>query len=298
MNYLITGGTGLIGRQLVTQLLNRGDNVIVLSRAKKDSAIGKTDTLSYITKLTLNDIECCDVIINLAGEPIADKRWSAQQKTEVCQSRWHITQKITELIQESKKPPKLFISGSAIGVYGRQNNQVINEDFNQFHHEFTHTVCKKWEDIALTASSDQTRVAVLRTGIVLSENGGALKKMLLPFKLGVGGKIASGQQIMSWIHLDDMVKAILHVVDTNSLHGAINLTSPNAVSNNDFSHLLAKTLHRPSLLTTPATVLKLIFGEMADLLLFGQNVYPNKLLASGYQFQYPKLANALESLLK
>lgn len=299
MNYLITGGTGLIGQQLVSTLLLENNRVVILTRDKDTpiNNLNNVDHLTLIDKLNKEEIEHSDVIINLAGEPIADGRWSTTKKHKICQSRWQLTEEIANLIKNADKKPQLFISGSAIGIYGRQNANVITEDFSKHHAEFTHTVCKKWEDIALDACSEQTRVALLRTGIVISDKGGALEKMLLPFKLGVGGKIANGEQMMSWIHLDDMVKAILHIVNTDTLQGAINLTSPKAVSNNKFSQQLAKTLNRPCLFTTPAPMLKLIFGEMADLLLFGQNVYPQKLLQSGYEFSYPQLDCALSNLL-
>ncbi|MFQ3288767.1 MAG: hypothetical protein ACI93V_000987, partial [Alteromonadaceae bacterium] len=167
-------------------------------------------------------------------------------------------------------------------------------DFNQ---EFTHDICKKWEAIALEASSEKTRVAILRTGIVLATNSGALAKMLPPFKLGLGGPISQGEQIMSWIHYQDMVAAILHIEKSKELNGPINLTAPFAVSNHHFSQALSSQLKRPCFFTTPTLLLKLLFGEMADLLLYGQNVVPTKLLDSGYSFKYPTIEAALTDLV-
>jgi uncharacterized protein (TIGR01777 family) len=192
----------------------------------------------------------------------------------------------------------VLISGSAIGIYGRQNDKPIDEDFSDFHQEFTHVVCAKWEENALAAISAKTRVAILRTGIVLDRKSGALAKMILPFKLGVGGKISHGGQFMSWIHLEDMVSAIIYIIGNNNLSGPINMTSPNAATNETFSKALAKSLHRPCILMTPAPLLKLIFGEMAELLLFGQNVVPQKLLNNGFTFKHNDIESALTDLLK
>jgi len=298
MNYLITGGTGLVGKALVEVLYKSGANITVLTRNVDKAAESLNLPITFLKKLSLADIENNDIIINLAGESIADKRWSATQKEKICHSRWDITQQLASLILVADKPPSIFISGSAIGLYGRQNTQAITEDFTQHHPEFTHTVCSRWESIALSAQSNKTRVALLRTGIVLAPNGGALAKMLPPFKLGLGGKIGDGKQMMSWIHIKDMVSAIIHIQNTPSLTGAINLTAEHAVNNAVFSHTLAKVLRRPSLLTTPAMMIKLLFGEMSDLLLFGQNVVPNKLTESGFLFKYNELPLALADIVK
>jgi len=297
MNILITGGTGLIGKKLINTINNHNTNITVLTRNAKKASSYFNSPVTFIEKLTLADINNQDTIINLAGEPIADKRWSNAQKNKICQSRWNITEQLTKLIKTADKPPSLFISGSAVGIYGRQSNSSINEDYTQYHLEFTHEVCSTWERLALAAKSSNTRVAILRTGIVLDRNYGALPKMILPFKLGIGGKISSGNQVMSWIHIDDMVAAILHIQKTTSLEGVINLTAEYPVSNKIFSHTLAKTLNRPNLFTTPALVLKIVFGEMADLLLFGQHVIPKKLKNSGFIFKYTTIADALEDLL-
>jgi uncharacterized protein (TIGR01777 family) len=298
MNYLITGGTGLIGQALIKSINTDKNTVTVLTRNIKSASLAINKKVQFIDKLLLTSIESTDIVINLAGEPIADKRWSPEQKNRICQSRWDITDEIAQLISIAEKPPSLLISGSAIGVYGRQNSQAIDETFKDFHQEFTHEVCAKWEEKALIACSENTRVALLRTGIVLDKSSGALAKMLLPFKLGVGGKISQGDQVMSWVHIDDMVSAILHVIDNDNLSGPINMTSPNAVTNEVFSKALSKSLHRPSLFTTPAPLLKLIFGEMAELLLYGQNVVPQKLLNSGFVFKHNKIEAALTDLLQ
>lgn len=298
MHYLITGGTGLIGRAFIESLAESNSQITVLTRNKVNTKKILGNSINCIDDLEIDDIESSDIILNLAGEPIADKRWSDTQKDNICQSRWNITQHLVELISQAKNPPSVFISGSAIGIYGRQNKQPINESFEDFHHEFTHHVCSEWENIALSAATNKTRVAILRTGIVLAKKSGALGKMIPPFKLGLGGKIGDGEQMMSWIHLEDMVAAISHIEKNETLQGAINLTAPNPVNNYQFTHALASTLSRPCLLSTPPWLLKTLLGEMSDLLLFGQNVVPDKLTNSGFSFKYSKVEEALTNLIK
>lgn len=298
MNILITGGTGLIGRSLIKALNVKNVQITVLTRDIKKASACLDNNIKLINSLSIEDIENQQTIINLAGEPIADKRWSYRQKDKICKSRWNITKQLSTFIQQAKNPPSLFISGSAIGIYGRQDNDVIDENFQQFHPEFTHCVCDTWEKLALLAKSTKTRVALLRTGIVLDKNAGALAKMLLPFKLGLGGKISHGEQVMSWIHVEDVIAAILFILNTPTLEGAVNITSPNPVSNQVFTSTLAKALNRPSVITTPAFILKALFGEMADLLLFGQHVIPHKLQHNGFTFKYPNIETAINHLIQ
>lgn len=298
MNILITGGTGLIGRSLINALNTENVQITVLTRDIKKASACLDNNIKLINSLSIEDIENQHTIINLAGEPIADKRWSYRQKDEICKSRWSITKQLSTLIQQAKNPPSLYISGSAIGIYGRQDNGVIDETFQQFHPEFTHCVCDTWEKLALLAKSSKTRVVTLRTGIVLDKNGGALAKMLLPFKLGLGGKISHGNQVMSWIDIEDVIAAILFIQNTPTLEGAVNITSPNPVSNQVFTTAFAKALNRPCVITTPAFILKVLFGEMAELLLFGQHVIPHKLHKNGFKFKYPTIESALKHLVE
>jgi uncharacterized protein (TIGR01777 family) len=300
MKILVTGATGLIGQTLVNELTLSNANtndVVVLSRQKERAQSMFSQPVTVITQLDDIDFNELDVVINLAGEAIADKRWRSSQKNEICHSRWLLTQQLSDAINAADTPPHTFISGSAIGYYGRQNEQAINETFNDCHQEFTYQVCQLWEQIALQSQSQNTRVCLLRTGIVLAPNGGALSKMLPAFKLGLGGPIASGQQFMSWIHLDDMVAVILACIDNKKLFGAVNATSPNAVNNEQFSQTLSKELNRPCVFRVPAFVLKLLLGELSDLLLYGQNVYPEKLLQQGFIFKYPTIDRALNQIL-
>lgn len=295
MNILITGGTGLIGKALIPRLTEH--NVTVLTRDVKRAGTILSNKVTLVESLALVDFSSIDIVINLAGEPIADKRWTPAQKSKICNSRWGITKELSNQILSADKAPHLYISGSAIGYYGRQNTQPIGEDFENINPEFTHTVCKQWEDEALKANSPATRVCLLRTGIVLDDKAGALAKMLLPFKLGLGGPVSHGNQIMSWIHITDMVNIILHCIDNDALAGSINATAPNPVSNEYFSKILSSTLNRPCVFRIPKPVLTFILGEMSDLLLYGQNVLPEKLLSQGFTFTYPHIDKAMEALI-
>ncbi|GHG03084.1 TIGR01777 family oxidoreductase [Thalassotalea marina] len=298
MQILITGATGLIGKALVHLLLtDQNVEITVLTRSPEKAVRVLGPNVTLVTRLHQQLIDQQHVVINLAGEPIADKRWTDGQKEKICQSRWHLTEKLVELINESPTPPQTFISGSAIGIYGRQQQLNIDEGFTAFHQEFSHHVCQRWEKIALGAKSNATRVVLLRTGIVLSKDGGALAKMMLPFKLGLGGKIASGYQYMSWIHIDDMINAINFLIQDDTIEGPVNMTAPSPVTNKFFSETFAAVLSRPCLFTTPAFVLKIALGELSELLLYGQHVMPKVLQSNGYTFKYPDLKLALINLL-
>jgi uncharacterized protein (TIGR01777 family) len=289
---LISGGTGLIGRHLIQKLQDQY-KITVISR---DPLRAKRLLGNTISALTIDEITRVDeysAIINLAGEPIADKRWTDSQKKIICDSRWDITTRLVDLINNADSKPEVFISGSAIGVYGRQGDTPINEDFEEYHDEFSSQVCRKWESIALGA---QTRVCIARTGVVLDENGGALAKMIMPFRLGLGGPISKGTQFMSWIHIEDMVKALEFMLTNNKCTGPYNFTAPNPNTNAFFSIKLAKRLDRPCIFRVPKVVIKTLMGESSDLVLYGQKVMPERLIAAGFTFTYPALVEALSAL--
>lgn len=289
---LITGATGLIGRHLVKKLINKY-KITVISRDPSRAQRLLGQGIEAISLDALQSLESFDAIINLAGEPIADKRWTDKQKQAICDSRWEITQRLSDLINSSVNPPEVFISGSAVGVYGRQGDTPINEDFTDFNDEFSHRVCAKWEEIANTAN---TRVCLIRTGIVLDDEGGALAKMIIPFRLGLGGPIGDGKQYMSWIHIDDMIKGIIHLLEHKECVGPYNLTAPNPNTNGYFSIKLARRLDRPCLFRVPAFVMKTLMGESSDLILYGQKVLPERLIAANFNFAYPTLIDALDAL--
>ncbi|MBU3005533.1 TIGR01777 family oxidoreductase [Paraglaciecola arctica] len=297
MKILITGGSGLIGSNLIPIL--RPCDIAVYTRnvAMAEQILGhKINFLSSLSDLT--NLDEYDVVINLAGEPIAAKKWTAEQKSKIEHSRWSITEKIVSLINAGDNPPNLLISGSAIGFYGRQQDQIIDENFTSIHDEFSHQLCERWEHLAQKAQSDKTRVCILRTGVVITKRGGALQKMLLPFKLGLGGPIGDGTQYMSWIHLEDMLQGIAHLITNKSCEGVYNFTAPNPVTNQEFSRELASALSRPCLLRVPKFMLRMMMGEMADLVLYGQRVVPKRLQQSGYEFIYPNLSQAFECFQK
>ncbi|WP_394146311.1 TIGR01777 family oxidoreductase [Vibrio atypicus] len=301
MKILLTGGTGFIGRELLKYFTTH--DVVLLTRSPQQakSLVYYADmgNVSYISDLEqFHDLNEFDAVINLAGEPIADKRWSKKQKQEICDSRWKLTEKIVDLIHASTSPPSVFISGSAVGYYGDQQEHPFDEALHVHHESFPHHVCSKWENIANRARSESTRVCILRTGIVLAPEGGALSKMLLPYKCGLGGPVGSGKQYMPWIHMLDMVRAIVYLLETEHANGEFNLCAPHPVTNKHFSQTLAKSLSRPHLLFTPKWALKLAMGESSILLFDSIRAKPKKLTELGFRFSYSRLEPALKNLLQ
>ncbi|WP_297202612.1 TIGR01777 family oxidoreductase [uncultured Pluralibacter sp.] len=297
MKILITGGTGLIGRHLIPRLQTLGHDIAVVTRSPDNARqiLGSRVEIwpGLGDRTHLNDI---DAVINLAGEPIADRRWTDAQKARLCNSRWEITQRIADLIHASDTPPAVLISGSAAGYYGDLGEIVVTEE-EPPHNEFTHRLCARWEEIASSAQSDATRVCLLRTGVVLAPKGGILGKMVPPFKLGLGGPIGSGRQYLAWIHVDDMVNGILWLLD-NDLRGPFNMVSPYPVHNAQFAHALGRALHRPAIVRAPATAVRLLMGESSVLVLGGQRALPKRLEDAGFAFRWYDLDEALADVLK
>lgn len=299
MRILLTGGSGLIGRSLIPRLLQLAHQVTLLTRDPVRSHPLFADQVAYWQTLTdRTSLDGFDAVINLAGEPIVGKRWTAAQKVRLCQSRWQTTEQLVGLINNpsSVTPPSILISGSAVGFYGNQGQLLLTEEDSP-HAGFTQQLCAQWEAIAMKAQSPQTRVCLLRTGVVLAAKGGALAKMLPLFRWGLGGPIGNGQQYMSWIHIEDMVNGTLYLLDNPTLQGPFNLTAPYPVHNEHFSALLGKVLRRPVMMRTPAGLLRLLMGEMADLLLSGQRVIPQRLEEAGFTFRFNDLEEALRDLL-
>ncbi|PJG57628.1 TIGR01777 family oxidoreductase [Aeromonas cavernicola] len=297
MKILITGGTGFIGRRIVAQL-KVNHEVVVLSRQGSRAYELLGHDIKVLDSLDrLDDLNDIDAVINLAGEPIAAGRWSESRKQLLCDSRWLLTEQLVDLIKLSITPPKVLINASAIGWYGRQDSTPLDEQCQTPHDEFTHRLCQQWENLALAATSAQTRVCIVRIGLVLGMGGGALSKMLPPYRLGLGGPMGAGNQIMSWVHVQDLVRAILFLLEHPDCSGIFNGTAPHPVSNRAFSQTLARTLNRPHLFCVPAPLLQLIMGEAADLLLTGQHIMPTRLQQAGFHFTYPELAQALGNLL-
>jgi len=298
---LVTGGSGFIGRNLCMRLTSpveerSGYQLIVLSRNPEKAAKVLPQSVKAINDLSqLN--QPIDILINLAGEPIADRRWSDKRKATISQSRIQTTQALYEYFKQADKPPSVVISGSAIGYYGGgiANNQPVTEE-GAVEPNFSSQLCADWESAAQQFEQLGARVCLLRTGIVLGQQG-ALSKLLPAFKLGLGGPIASGQQWMPWVHVEDMVKIIIYAMQ-NDITGPINCTAPQPVTNREFAKTLGKVLKRPAIAPMPAVIVKLLFGQMGDeLMIQGQSVIPQKLQQQGFKFNYSDLHSALEQLL-
>ncbi|QUM89224.1 TIGR01777 family protein [Moritella sp. 36] len=299
MHILITGGTGFIGQAFVNTFQADYDFTVLtrdISNAQNIFSHISSDSIKFISELhELPSAIHIDAVINLAGSPIMDKMWSAKHKHVLESSRWEITQHLVDFITTKTITPDVFISGSAVGVYGRQGDSSIDEKHLNHYPEYASKLCEHWEEIARTCCPS-TRTVILRTGIVLGKDKGALQKMALPFKLGLGGPIGKGHQYMSWIHIDDMVAAINYLLQHESASGAFNLTSPNPVTNTDFAQKLAACFGKKARLTTPALLLRLLLGERADLLVYGQRVLPTRLLDAGFTFSFDVLDQAFSAI--
>lgn len=299
MHILLTGGTGFIGCELIKHLT--GHQITVCTRypkrAQEKLRHADFSNINYMSNLsTLTDLNNIDAVINLAGEPIAHKRWSPTQKDKICSSRWELTRQIVDLIKASSSPPSCFISGSAVGIYGDKKNQHVYENTPIASHGFPYVVCKKWEDIANEAESSQTRVCILRTGIVIG-NGGALKAMLTPFKMGIGGKLGHGEQYMPWIHIQDEARAIAYLLNTPKASGVFNLTAPHPVTNKTFSQALAQGVNRPCAFSSPKWLMKLVMGESSQLIFDSVRAKPKHLTEIGFIFTFSHLEPALKQVL-
>ncbi len=314
--YLITGGSGFIGTALIKQLLLENNEVTVLTRnevktAKHFATLIDAEREEYQTKnkvktiASLDEInpdQSFDVIINLAGQGIADKRWNDAIKQQLIDSRIKTTQALYEYIKEATVKPDVFISGSALGYYGiTETDDAIDEEGGSngaTDDSFSSHLCQLWEAEAKNIEALGIRTCYLRTGIVLGKNGGALAKMLPPFKMALGGPIGNGKQWMSWIHLEDIVGLIRFAINNESISGPINGTAPEPVTNKNFTKTLGKTLRRPAIFPMPAFVVKLLFGQMGEeLLLAGKQIVPKKMTQAGFQFKYSRLENALKDIL-
>lgn len=296
MEIVVTGGTGLIGRHLIPRLLESGHQVTVVTRnPEKARQILDSRVILWKGLEDKKNLNHVDAVINLAGEPIADKRWTEQQKERLCQSRWSITQKLADLINASDTPPAVLISGSAAGYYGDLGEVVVTEE-EPPHNEFTHKLCARWEQIASSAQSEKTRVCLLRTGVVLAPKGGILAKMVPSFRIGMGGPIGTGRQYLAWIHIDDMVNGILWLLN-HDLQGPFNMVSPYPVRNEQFAHALGHALNRPAIVRVPATAIRLLMGESSVLVLGGQRALPKRLEASGFAFRWYDLEEALADVI-
>ena len=295
MKVLITGSSGMIGAALAESLVANGHEVIRLRRQKLTDDSPMWDPENGV--IDLADVRDINAVVHLAGENVAKGRWDSQKKGRILHSRVMGTKLLADYFSAADYKPNIFVSASAIGVYGNRGDELVDET-SEPGSGFMADVCKQWEAATASASDAGIRVAHARIGVVLSTRGGALKTMLLPFKLGLGGVFGTGKQFMSWVSLDDVVGMIQFLIAHNSLQGPVNLVAPNAVSNREFTKTLGRALHRPTIFSLPAFVARMAFGEMADeLLLASTRVLPKKLIDSGYQFLNPELEEAFEQML-
>lgn len=292
----VSGASGLIGAALVADLERSGVTVLRLSRqSTPDASSVAWDPARGL--LQSERVEGVGAVVHLAGESIGNSRWTAEKKRRIRDSRVEGTRQLCRSLTALNSPPRVLVCASAIGFYGDRGDELLDES-SPPGTGFLPEVCREWEEAAQTAADAGTRVVQTRFGVVLSRHGGALQKMLPPFRLGAGGRIGSGRQYWSWVALPDVVGAVRHAIDVASLSGPLNVVAPHPVTNAEFTKVLARLLHRPALFPVPAAAARLALGEMADdLLLASARVVPRKLESSGYTFRYPALEEALRHAL-
>lgn len=296
MKIAITGGTGFVGRALTELLQQKGHDVFILSR----SANQKTDNVTIINWLTNNahpekDLEGIDAIVNLAGESINNGRWTEAQKKKIYESRMQATDEILRIIKVLSQKPKVLVNASAIGIYPASNERIYTEQSSIIGTDFLAKTVDDWEQKAKIAEQLGIRVAFGRFGIILGKSEGALPLMALPYKMFVGGPVGSGQNWMSWVHVEDVANALLFAIE-HDIHGPFNVAAPNAKKMSDFGILLAKVLKRPHYFPVPSFALKLALGEKSQLVLDGQHVVPEVLKEKGFAFKFPDLTSALTDI--
>lgn len=299
MKIIIAGGTGFLGTPLTARLASEGHDVVILTRRAPASSAAAREvvwTPDGAVGPWSAELDGADAVVNLAGESIAGKRWSAAQKQAILDSRVRATRSLAAAIAGASQPPSVFVSGSAVGYYGPRGDEVVTEAAPPGR-DFLAGVGVQWEDEASRAAGPRTRVVCVRTGLVLERDGGALPQMLPPFKFGVGGPVGSGRQYWSWIHRVDWIDLVLWSIRTQAVSGPLNATAPNPVTNALFASALGRALHRPAFMPAPAFALRLMLGEMADaLLLSGQRAVPAKAESLGFTFTYPRLDDALGAI--
>jgi uncharacterized protein (TIGR01777 family) len=306
MRVFVTGGTGLVGGHLIPRLLERGDEVLVLTRRPEDAKQKWSHPCRVVagdpTKpgAWQDDVAASDAVVNLAGEGIFNRRWNADFKEVMRSSRVDSTNNVVAALAKAPRradgTPKVLVSASAIGYYGPHGDEEVTES-SPPGDDYLATLSVEWEAVARSAEQHGVRVAIVRVGVVLAKEGGALQKMLTPFKMFVGGPVGSGKQFMSWIHVDDLVGVILLALDNAAVSGPVNGTAPNPVTNREFSKALGRVLGRPSFMPAPGFGLRVMLGEVADVVTKGQRVLPRAALDAGYRFQFEDVEAALRAVL-
>lgn len=297
MHILLTGGTGLMGRSLCRYWLSQGHQLVVLSRQPEQVARLCGAQVRGIARLADYGEQPLDAVVNLAGAPIADRPWSRKRKALLLASRVELTAQLVGWLAGREHKPKVLVSGSALGWYGDGGEHVLTDDSPAIGDDFAAQLCAAWEFEAQQAQALGIRVVLLRTGLVLARDGGFLARLLLPFKLCLGGPLGNGRQWMAWIHLADQVALIDFLLRHEDASGAFNACAPQPVRNREFTQALGRVLHRPAVLPAPAWALRLVLGELAGLLLGGQRALPSRLMAAGFVFAFNDLDAALNDLL-
>lgn len=303
MRIVISGGTGFIGSRLCDKLIEHGHKPVILTRSRpRVNQAAEAAEYVYWNPESPDElpsiVDGSDAVVNLAGESIGERRWSESQKNKIRASRINATKALVSAIEHAQRKPGVMVSASAIGIYDHKTEGEYDEE-SETGNDFLASVCHDWEAEARKAEAFGVRLVIVRFGIVLGKEGGALKQMVLPFKFFAGGPIGSGNQWMQWIHIDDAVNIVYFALTNSHVRGVLNATSPNPVTNKDFSKTLGKLLRRPSFLPVPPLALKVALGsELADaLLLHGQKVLPRRTMEMGYKFKYPDLEDALRDVM-
>ncbi len=302
MKIVLAGGTGFLGRPLAAALARDGHDVVVLTRGSTAAPGAPIRRTIWVpdghSGRWSPELDGADAVVNLAGESITAKRWTRAHKQRILDSRVSATRSLVEAIHAARMPPAVFVSASAVGYYGPLGDQVATEDTPQGS-DFLASVCVQWETEASRVASAHTRVVLVRSGLALECDGGALRRVLPPFRFGLGGRFGSGKQYWSWIHRQDWIGLVSWAIISPTVTGPINATAPTPVTNAEFARALGRAVHRPAFLPIPAFALRLILGEMADaVLLSGQRVVPAKAERLGFRFQYSQLTEALRDILR
>jgi uncharacterized protein (TIGR01777 family) len=297
MHYLVTGGSGFIGRQLCHSLIIGKHEVTVLSRNAAVARSALPNAVRIVEDLDALQGMSIDAVINLAGANLAEGRWTDARKKIIVSSRVDTTRRLVDWIVSAVSPPRVLVSGSAIGWYGSSHDAPEVDESQPAGSDFPATICVQWEREAQRAASARTRVCCVRTGVVLGNDGGALKKMMTPFKLGLGGELGDGNQWMSWVALSDIARLFQWCAETDDARGIYNGCSPYPVTNAEFTKTLASIVNRPAFLRVPAIALRMALGEMAEMLLDGQRVIPTRTMQDGFSFEFPRLQAALQQIV-
>jgi hypothetical protein len=297
MHILLTGGTGLIGRRLCKHWLAQGHQLTVLSRKPDDVARLCGANVRGIAHFDDIGTQHVDAVVNLAGAPIAARPWTRKRKILLWDSRITLTEQLVTWLERREQKPDVLISGSAVGWYGDGGERELDENAQPVSEDFASRLCIAWEETAQRAESLGIRVVLVRTGLVLADEGGMLQRLLPPFKMGMGGPIGNGRQWMPWVHIEDQIALIDFLMSRDDARGPYNACAPSPVRNRDFAKTLASVLHRPSFMPMPAVALRVLLGELSILLLGGQRARPDRLQEAGFTFRFTDLRAALENLL-